>query len=82
MQDRLHGVDDQRARRVFGEFDDALQPQQPLAMRRAQQVEEHLDRRERQRPVMRERTGLHPRIVAAVMVVIGMPGMIVVVVVP
>ena len=65
MQDRLHRVHDQRARRVFGEFDDALQPQQPLAMRRAQQVEEHLDRRERQRPVMRQRQGLDPGVVAA-----------------
>ena len=47
-------------------------------MRRAQQVEKHLDRGERQWTIMYERIGFHPRIVAAVIVMMGMPGMVVV----
>ena len=51
-------------------LDDALHAQQLLAMRRAQQVEEHLDRRERHRPVMHQREGLHPRVVAMLVIVV------------
>ena len=71
----LNRMDDQGAGPVLRQFDDAFQPQQPVAMLRPQQIEEHLDRAERQRTVMCERNGTHARIVA-VIVVMMMMGML------
>ena len=78
MQQRLHAVHDQRPRRIFGKLDDALHAQELVAMRRAQQVEEHLDRRERHRPVVHQREGLYARVVP-VMVVMVVSVMVVIV---
>ena len=73
MQQRLHAVDDQRPRRVFRQFDDALDAQQLVAMRGTQEVEEHIDRRVRHRLVVEQREGLY----ALVMAVTAVTGMIV-----
>ena len=44
MENMLHAVDDERPRRIIGERDNALHPQQMRAMGRAQQFEKHIDR--------------------------------------
>ena len=78
MQQRLHAVDDQRPRRVFGKLDDALHAQKLVAMRRAQQVEEHLDGREWHRPVVHQREGFYARVMTVMVVIVPMRIVIVV----
>ena len=57
--------------RIFLQLDNALDAQELVALRRKQQVEEHLDRRERQRAVMhkRERTDAGVMVMMRVIVV-------------
>ena len=64
MQDVLHAVDDQRPFRRLGELHDALQAQQVRAVQRAHQVDEHVERRGRDRRIGREREGADALVVA------------------
>src|SRR3546814_2809230 len=57
MEDRLHAMQDQWPVRIVRKSHDRLHPQQFFAMRRAQQIDEHLDRHGIDRAIMDDREG-------------------------
>ena len=72
MEDVLHAVDHDRLVRRLGELHDALHAQQVRPVHRAHQVEEHLEGRDRNRRVGRQREGADAVVVAVHVVMVVM----------